>query len=196
LEVQRATSTPRVRSRCAETPSGKIEFDDGRHPITGCDAPPLVAAGSSYIATCQTSVVASESPMELSADFLPGLGVNIKNSFTTDDLAIGLGPTTTSLQVSPATSPVNQNVALIATLSPSGPGVVQSGGLCSSPTAASDRLLFASAASTRLPLQLIDRDVSSQLSDSGHPQHHGQLLRRPELRCLEFTRTDTHGASL
>jgi Bacterial Ig-like domain (group 3) len=109
----------------AETPSGKIEFRDGGRLIKGCEASPLVAVGLSYAATCSTSFTASESPVDLSADFLPGLGVNINSSITTDDLAIDLGPTTTSLQVSLATSPVNQNVGLVATLSPADPGVVQ-----------------------------------------------------------------------
>jgi hypothetical protein len=118
---QSVTLTATVQAS-AETPSGKVEFDDGGQPISDCHAPALVATGSSYTATCQLSVLAPESPLQLSAAFVPGPGVNMKGSIATDDLVVGPAPTSTSLLVSPSTSPVNQSVAYIATVTTSDEG--------------------------------------------------------------------------
>lgn len=124
---QSVTLTATVRTS-AETPSGQVEFRDGDQPISGCASIPLVATDSGYSASCQTIFVASEFPQQLSAEFQSDPDDNVESSSATDDLTVGRGPTATSLQVTPSTTPVNQNVSYTATVSTSAGGLIQLGG--------------------------------------------------------------------
>jgi hypothetical protein len=118
VTYQSVTLTATVHAS-SETPSGSVRFNDGNNRITACSGELVLVAGVGYTATCQTSFTASGSPHHLSAEFMPSLYANLRGSFTTDDLTVGQGPTTTSLQISPTVTSVDQYVLYTATVSTS-----------------------------------------------------------------------------
>jgi hypothetical protein len=111
-----------------EKPSGRIAFADGGVAIPTCSNEALMVTGPVYTATCQVSFLASESPRQLTALFTPEPGLNLRGSSATNNLVVGLGPTTTTLRVSPATAPINESVGYIATVSNSVEGSVRPDG--------------------------------------------------------------------
>jgi hypothetical protein len=100
----------------SETPSGTVEFKNGADAIPNCTRAAVTQAG---IATCKTVFAASESPVRLSALYIPNSGVDLQGSASpTADLDVGSSPTTTTLRASVATVPLGGSLTLSASVYP------------------------------------------------------------------------------
>ncbi len=119
------TATVRVS---AETPAGKVEFEDGGTPISGCASQPVVSGESGYSASCETQFAAWESPEHLLAVFTPEPGLDLGGSSATNDLTVDQAPTTTTLQLSTSTASVNQSITYQAVVASTENGFVLPGG--------------------------------------------------------------------
>jgi len=93
-------------------PAGTVEFQNDGVAIPDCSGQPLTEA----TAVCSTELSAASSPVQLTAVFHPGPGVNPKESVSnTEDVTVGKGPTTTTLH---ATAPAGASVTYTANVTP------------------------------------------------------------------------------
>jgi hypothetical protein len=123
------TATVTTRSTGALAPSGTVAFSGNTGAISGCAGRPLTASGSSWTATCSTSLPAGGSPESLTATFNPSSGTNqAASTSSAQSLIVNPVATTAALQVS-TTSPVaGTSVTYTATVTPGITGASQPSG--------------------------------------------------------------------
>ncbi|MGI8506931.1 MAG: invasin domain 3-containing protein [Solirubrobacteraceae bacterium] len=116
-------------SSSAATPSGVVTFKAGSAPISGCALVPVATISQSATVTCQTSLSAAASPVQLTAVFTSNRGSIVADSTSaTDHLVVSRDATSTAFDVSNPTVKAGSGATYTATVTPSHAGPVQPSG--------------------------------------------------------------------
>jgi hypothetical protein len=117
---QPVTLTATVSAGGGLEPTGTVSFEGNGSVLPGCSGEPVVLRGSTYMATCHSSLLASSSPDSLSASYLPTAGIHVLGSKSNPQIVkVKLASTNTTLSASSLTSSVGQQVVYTATVAQS-----------------------------------------------------------------------------